>query len=78
MSITPTPPLRPDCGPSSPDQVIAHVHSDGRMAITLTEGTSLQVPNLDEWQLLAAYRCATTCQASSRSTWWRTTATPDD
>ena len=39
MSITPTPPLQPDYGPSSPDQVIAHVHSDGRMAITLTEGT---------------------------------------
>jgi hypothetical protein len=52
MSITPTPPLRPGYGPSSPDQVIAHVHSDGRMAITLTEGTCLQVPDLDEWQLL--------------------------
>lgn len=34
MSITPAPPLRPGYGPSSPDQVIAHVHSDGRMAIT--------------------------------------------
>lgn len=52
MSITPTPPLRPGYGPSSPDQVIAHVHSDGRMAITLTEGTCLQVPDLDKWQLL--------------------------
>lgn len=52
MSITPTPPLRPGYGPDSPDQVIAHVHSDGRMAITLTAGTCLQVPDLDEWQLL--------------------------
>lgn len=78
VSIPPTPPLRPGYGPSSPNQVIAHVHSDGRMAITLTAGTCLQVPDLDEWQLLAANRCAATCHANSRSTWWRTTAAPDD
>ena len=39
--------LRPDYGPSSPDRVIAHVYSVGRMAVALAEGTCLQVSDLD-------------------------------
>ena len=50
-----------------------------RMAITLTEGTCLQVPDLDEWQLLGRVQMRSDMPSElKRSTWLRTTATPDD
>lgn len=66
MNTTPTPPLRDGYGLSSPDKVIAHVHPDGRMAITLPFAPCFFVNELDDWNLLGRIKMRNDMDASKK------------